>query len=168
MRYFTLLGFTLAIGGSVSASAATPVTEPRRPISVGLSSNDLFLHTGATALSGLFQKDATMDIQVDLAIPQSDPFLWGLSAEIKNTIHGDRDLGFHVGGGLGFGQFAKDTMFFSLGGLAGFHWTFLGRLSAHIDGGLTFTHEEIESEENQFRLTGHSSHFGLSLLYRFD
>jgi len=177
MRSFTsapalALSVAFSIASVAPAIAAAPSTSPppesTHPISAGLTSNELFLHTGATALTGLFPKTATMDLQVDFVIPQTDPFLWGLSGELKNTIHGSRDLGFHLGGGLGVGQFAEDRLFLRVGALAGFHWAFLTRLAVHVDGGLTFAYDDADEAENQLHLTGHSSHFGISLFYKFD
>lgn len=134
---------------------------------VGLASASRLLVTSETALTGIFELNRKSFLQGYFVLTSSDPNVYGLGATYKHTISGDNETGFHIGGGIGLGQWAEDRSFFRINGLAGVHFTVSKKVAIHMDGGITITQDETAggNESSQFLIGGSSSLFGLSLVY---
>jgi hypothetical protein len=129
----------------------------------GLASDYHVVRTEETALTGIFFVGASGMVQPYFVVVSSDPTLFGMGGSYKHTVSGDSSDGLHVGGGMGFGTFAKDKNFVHFNGIAGFHFSIAKHILIHIDGGLTVG---TADSKNQLYIGGHSSIFGLSALYR--
>ncbi len=140
-------------------------------MAAGLASNSQLLYTSQTALTGLFSVGEKSSAQAFLIVSGSDPMTYGIGGLYKYTVSGTKRLGFHVGGGLGLGDYAEDRSFFRISGVAGFHFRVRKRILFHVDGGLTLSRDDAlvdgGDDSNQTTITGQSSIFGLSIMYMF-
>ena len=138
---------------------------------VGIASNSQLLYHTETSITALFDIGKKAGIQAFLVVPSSDPMTYGLGAQYKYTISGGKSLGFHVGGGLGIGDFAKDRSFLRIMGVAGLHFKIRKRILIHADTGLTLTRDDDptggDEDSNQTTITGNSILYGLSIMYMF-
>jgi len=132
-------------------------------IALGLASNSQLLARSETALTGLFSVTRKGAIQGFFMSPSSDPNTYSIGALYKHVVSGSTKRGFHVGGGLGIGDYADDLSFFHIMANAGFRFTIQKRIQIHVDGGLTITDDD--PDDSQTEITGNSAVFGLSLLY---
>jgi hypothetical protein len=131
-------------------------------IAVGVGSSYHALLSNETSITGLFTVGSLGAIQAHLLVAGTDPAIFGVAGNYKHTISGDLNDGFHVGGGVGFGSYTQNQNFFALNGIAGFHFGVAKRVLVHVDAGLTLANSNSRS---QLKIGGHSSLFGISLLY---
>lgn len=136
-------------------------------MSLGVISSSHALRQSETGITGLYALNDLDMIQGAFALTSSDPANYSLSGSFKHSVIGDVAEGFHIGGGLGFGKYVNsanaDKTFVHVNGIVGFHFELAKRVLAHVDAGLTVANSDSKT---QILIGGHSSLFGLSLLYR--
>jgi hypothetical protein len=124
-----------------------------------------------TALSAIFDVSPNGTLQPFFTIGSTSPFNFGMGAFYRHTLAGGHNLGFHAGGGLGFGSvnaggLAGGKFFLVFNGMGGFHFTVpeVRNVVITLDGGPIL---QIVDGNTDFSIRGLSSAMGFGIHYLF-
>jgi hypothetical protein len=154
----------------VSSSQSAPdYSGSRGKVGVGFATGNF--GGSSTALSGWFDLTTMQSIQTVATIGGVNPFQFGFGAVFRNTLVGNHQQGFHVGGGFNLGTFAtgnatQPTRFYTdVFPEFGVHVTIPGtNVMASFDGGAVF---QVYGGQFEFSLASLSRALGLSVHYFF-
>ncbi len=162
IRKFILVMLVVGAFAVVPAHAAK---SGKTNIAVGIAADTNVTLGLVPSLTALFTVSEKTILQTYAQVVSTTPgFNFGLGANLKLTVAGDQDTGFHVGGGAGFGTTggAAETFFVNINGIMGLHFHWAKRVVVHIDGGLSLN---LTPAPVSFTLGGNSITWGATIAY---